>query len=189
MTLLLSFALGVLATLLGLVLVQRVAGFPSQKVRDHRALQPAFDLPTRLSGPMDCTGTIFGPLGRVSSRFKARMHTSWNGPNGIMDENFTYDDGSTQTRQWRLTIGQDGSLRAEADDVPEAGHGQLAGNALRLTYQIRLPKENGGHVLDAVDWMYLQQDGTILNRSQFRKYGIMVAELFCVMRPEEDEDA
>ena len=38
-------------------------------------------------------------------------------------------------------------------------------------------------MLDAVDWMYVQPDGVILNRSQFRKFGIKVAELFCTIRP------
>jgi hypothetical protein len=31
--------------------------------------------------------------------------------------------------------------------------------------------------------MYLVENGTIINRSQFRKYGIKVAELVATMRP------
>jgi hypothetical protein len=33
--------------------------------------------------------------------------------------------------------------------------------------------------------MYLMQNGTIINRSQFRKFGIKVAELVATMRPIE----
>ncbi len=40
-----------------------------------------------------------------------------------------------------------------------------------------------GHVLDVTDWMYLMENGTIMNRSQFRKFGIKVAELVATMRP------
>lgn len=190
MTLLLSFVLGVLLTLLGLALVHRFMGFPAQGIRDNDLPQTRFALSDRLQGRMRCVGMIFGPLGNVSSHFRARMEVRWDGPNGVRDEHFTYHDGSTQRRQWRLTLAEDGSLRAEADDVPGGGRGRLGGNTLRLTYRIQLPPSNGGHLLDAVDWLYLQEDGTILNRSQFRKYGIMVAELFCVMYPEsEDEDA
>jgi len=32
------------------------------------------------------------------------------------------------------------------------------------------------------DWMYLAPGGTIVNRSQFRKYGIKVAELVATMK-------
>ena len=44
-------------------------------------------------------------------------------------------------------------------------------------------------MLDVVDWMYLTPNGTIINRSQFRKFGIKVAELFCTMRRKEARDA
>jgi hypothetical protein len=40
-------------------------------------------------------------------------------------------------------------------------------------------------VLNTVDWMYLTPNGTIMNRSQFRKFGIKVAELVATMRPKE----
>jgi hypothetical protein len=38
-------------------------------------------------------------------------------------------------------------------------------------------------VLDVTDWMYLMENGTIINRSQFRKWGVKVAELIATMRP------
>ena len=63
-----------------------------------------------------------------------------------------------------------------------------ARSAVQLNYRIRLPKESGGHVLDTVDWMYLAPNGTIVNRSQFRKFGIQVAELVATMRPRRNED-
>jgi hypothetical protein len=64
------------------------------------------------------------------------------------------------------------------------GAGQQTGSALELKYRIKLPQASGGHELDAVDWMYLVENGTIMNRSQFRKYGIKVAELVATMRPK-----
>ena len=54
---------------------------------------------------------------------------------------------------------------------------------LKLSYRIKLPPEAGGHTLDVTDWMYLVENGTIINRSQFRKFGIKVAELVATMRP------
>ena len=53
------------------------------------------------------------------------------------------------------------------------------------TYTIKLPDSAGGHALDVVDWMYLTENGVIINRSQFRKWGIKVAELVATMRPIE----
>lgn len=166
-----------------------LTGFQSQKSSEYADSVPVFDLPRHLNGEMRCDGMIFGPTGRVTSRFEADMSITWDGPSGVMSEAFRYDDGTTQDRAWHLTIADDGTIRAEASDVLGAGQGQLGGNALGLRYRIRLPEENGGHVLDAVDWMYLQEGGVILNRSQFRKYGIKVAELFCIIRPKETDNA
>lgn len=164
-------------------------GFQSQKPSEYADSLPTFDLRRDLNGAMRCEGMIFGPTGRVTSRFEADMEITWDGPTGVMSEAFRYDDGTQQDRAWHLTIAEDGTIRAEASDVIGAGRGQIGGNALGLRYRIRLPQENGGHVLDAVDWMYLQDGGVILNRSQFRKYGIKVAELFCTIRPKENDDA
>ena len=35
------------------------------------------------------------------------------------------------------------------------------------------------------DWMYLVENGTVINRSQFRKFGVKVAELVATMRQRE----
>ena len=52
-----------------------------------------------------------------------------------------------------------------------------------MLYKLRLPPAAGGHVLDVTDWMYLGENGTVMNRSQFSKFGIKVAELIATMRP------
>ena len=72
-----------------------------------------------------------------------------------------------------------------ADDIIGAGKGTQLGSGVRLEYRIKLPEHAGGHVLDVIDWMYLVDNGTIMNRSQFRKFGIKVAELVATMRPVE----
>ena len=56
-----------------------------------------------------------------------------------------------------------------------------------MRYRIKLPETIGGHVLNTVDWMYITPDGTIINRSQFRKFGFRVAELVASIRPVEAE--
>ncbi len=180
---LLFVIVGLVLAFVGIWIWNRFVGFDAQTVHDYAELYPVLQLRDHLAGRLVCDGMIFGPTGRVTSRFRGTIAVTWDGPNGVMDEMFHYDDGTTQARQWRLTTGEDGSVRAEADDVIGAGVGTVGGNALGLRYRIRLPQENGGHVLDAIDWMYLQSDGTILNRSQFRKFGVRVAELFCTMRP------
>ncbi len=170
----------------GLVaLGSRYLDFRAQRPEDFAGKGPEFDLRKHLSGPILCEGVIYGPTGRVSSRFVADMHAHWEGNVGVMTEQFRYDSGATQSREWRLTLGNDGTIRAEAPDVVGTGRGVQCGAGVQLCYRIRLPEDAGGHVLDTTDWMYLMENGAIINRSQFRKYGIKVAELVATMRRKE----
>lgn len=159
--------------------------FQAQKPEDYAGKGPEIDIRRHLSGPLICEGMIYGPTGRVTSRFVADMDVSWEGNVGTMREEFVYDSGETQSRRWVLTLGNDGSIKAEAPDVIGVGKGMQKGPGVQLNYRIKLPKESGGHELDTVDWMYLVDNGTIMNRSQFRKYGIKVAELVATMRKKE----
>jgi hypothetical protein len=182
----------VLYTLFGAVLglsllavAARFVGFRAQRPSDYAAQTPKFDVREHLSGPILCEGVIYGPTGRVSSRFVADMDAKWEGNKGTMSEVFHYDSGVVQHREWRLTVGNDGRIKAEADDLVGAGDGRQEGGAVVLNYRIRLPDSAGGHVLDTTDWMYIVENGVIMNRSQFRKYGIKVAELVATMRKKE----
>ncbi|MEM9433706.1 MAG: DUF3833 domain-containing protein [Pseudomonadota bacterium] len=177
--------LGIALTLALSWVWSRKLGFLAQAPDDYADNGPQFDLREHLSGPLLCEGMIYGPTGRVTSRFVADMDVSWKGNVGTMTEKFHYDSGAIQDRQWILTLGNDGSIQAEAEDVVGLGHGMQKGSTVQLNYRIKLPESSGGHELDTVDWMYLIENGTIINRSQFRKYGIKVAELVATMRPKQ----
>ncbi|MEM7296327.1 MAG: DUF3833 domain-containing protein [Pseudomonadota bacterium] len=164
---------------------QRWGSFAAQRPSDYAGTGPQFDLRQHLTGPILCEGVIYGPTGRVTSRFVADFDAHWEGNVGVMKERFRYDSGSVQDREWRLTLGNDGSIKADADDLVGTGAGQQSGASVQLNYRIKLPDDAGGHVLDTTDWMYLVENGTIMNRSQFRKFGIKVAELVATMRPKE----
>ena len=180
----LFFALGSVLVLALFYLKERMAGFASQKPEDYDTGEP-FDLRQHLNGPIICEGVIYGPLGRVSSRFVGEFEANWDGNQGTMKEFFRYDSGDTQAREWDLRLGNDGSIEARAPDVIGTGTGKQMGSSVVLNYRIRLPEASGGHVLNAIDWMYLAPNGTIVNRSQFRKFGIRVAELVATMRPAD----
>lgn len=167
----------------------RYASFLSQRPEHYVAGRAGqFDLRRHMNGQMCCDGVIYGPLGRVTSRFEAKFDITWEGNKGVMAEHFRYDDGSEQSRAWHLRLGNDGRIRATAADVVGEGEGVQSGDAVQLKYKLRLPESSGGHVLDVVDWMYLSPNGTIINRSQFRKFGIKVAELVATMRPNQTEE-
>lgn len=171
-------------TLAAVALRARDFSFAAQRPADYDGTAPDFD-PTRvLSGSLTSEGVIFGPTGRVASRFVIKMEGRWEGARGTLSETFVYESGRTQHRRWDLTLHNDGRLTATAPDVIGEGTGTISGATLRLIYRIRLPEDAGGHVLDVIDWLYLMPNGTVMNRSQMRRFGITLAELVATMRPE-----
>lgn len=160
----------------------RFAGFAAQKPSDYAGQGPVLDIRKELDGPLQCEGVIYGPTGRVASRFVARMEAQWDGDTATMTESFTYDNGNTQERKWNFILGKDGSIKATAPDLVGEGTGKQEGPAVQLNYTIILAESAGGHKLSVTDWMYLCENGAIINRSQFRKFGIKVAELVATMR-------
>jgi len=179
------FALGVVVVVGLMVLRRRFADFMGQTVDDYTDEYPQFDMREHLDGKMQCDGVIFGPLGRVTSTFVADFDISWQGNTCTMKEEFHYHDGSIQNREWRIEMDGGGTFEAFAEDVPGKGRGEVTGPAVLFHYPITIPKEAGGYTLKAFDCMYLTKNGTVVNRSQFRKFGFRVAELVATIRKKE----
>lgn len=179
------FLLGMAVVMVCVGLRRRFADFLGQTADDYAEDYPQFNMREHLDGQMQCDGVIFGPLGRVTSTFEADFDISWDGDVCTMKEDFRYHDGSTQSREWRIQLDGGGRFEALADDVPGKGRGEMAGPAVLFHYPITLPPESGGYTLSAFDCMYLTKNGTIVNRSQFRKFGFRVAELVATIRKKE----
>ena len=169
---------------LGLVAAQRFFfGFMAQRPADYAETAPDFDIRAVLNGPLIASGVIHGPDGRVATRFVAQMQGTWDAEGGTLAEDFQYDTGRTQQRVWHLVTGANGRFTATADDVVGTGEGEVSGATAVLRYRLRLPEDAGGWEVDVTDWLYLNPDGTIVNRSQLRRFGILVGELVGSIRP------
>ncbi len=184
MTLKVVLALALLV-LLALGLQRFFFSFSAQTPQDYTGTTPAFDPALHLGGKMISEGVIFGPTGRVASRFTAEMQGDWHEGGGTLKESFTYAGGGGQNREWVITDADPGRFTATAADIVGEAAGEYAGSALRMRYRLRLDEAAGGHVLDVTDWLYLTPDGTILNKSEMRKFGIKVAELVATIRPAD----
>lgn len=184
---LLSIFLGAVIVI-GFVFARRhMADFPAQRPDDYADDYLVLDMKKYLDGEMVCEGVIFGPTGRVTSSFVADFNVVWDGDAAEVKEHFVYDDNTTQDRTWSIILGEKGRFTATAADVLGEAQGRQVGATIRMQYPIRLPDDVGGHLLKTVDWIYLTADGTMINRSQFRKFGFKVAELVATIRQKDPE--
>ena len=122
-TLLSATAVAPLAALTGCA-SQNLAGYASEK--------PVLDLTQYFNGTVDAHGIFQGRSGQIARRFTVVMECSWKGNEGVLDEAFTYSDGPTQRRIWRLTKLPGGHYTGTADDVVGQAKGPDAGQCLSL---------------------------------------------------------
>ena len=80
----------------------QLAGCASPKVADYANEKPLLDLRQYFNGTLDAYGVFTDRSGKVVRRFTVVMRCSWDGDNGILDEDFLYSDGTRQKRIWRL---------------------------------------------------------------------------------------
>ena len=180
-----NLAILILYLILLTLVVQRLFfSFAAQGPQRYGRTEPAMDIRKVLAGPIASEGVIFGPTGQMTSRFVARMEGNWQGNSGTLTEEFVYANCTTRHRVWTLTLGESGAITGTAPDIIGTAKGRQNGATVRMTYLIRLPEDAGGHVLDVVDWMYLMPNGTIINKSEMRKFGVKVAELVASIRPK-----
>lgn len=175
-------------TLLGttlLVSAQALLGCATADIEDHRNQSPALDLRHYFNGTLDAYGVFQDRFGRVQRRFTVVMHCSWQGDEGLLDEHFTYADGATERRVWRLLRGPDGRYSGTAGDVVGEAQGQVRGNAFRWGYTLRLPVEGRELEVQFDDWMFLMDERVMLNKAVMSKWGVRLGEvtLSFVKRP------
>ena len=158
-----------------------VTGSAGPQVADYAAEQPVLDLRQYFNGTLDAYGLFTDRSGKVVKRFTVVMNCSWSGPpgaeTGVLDENFTYSDGTQDRRVWTLKRQPDGRYTGTAGDVLGEAAGQEKGNAFRWGYTLKLPVD--GRIIEVQfdDWMYLMNDKVMLNKAKMSKFGFGLGEV------------
>lgn len=151
------------------------------QIVDYANEKPVFDLKSYFNGRVDGWGIFTDRAGKVARRFLVAMTCSWNGEEGILDEDFIYSDGKKEKRIWRMKrmVGTDGVVRYEgrADDVVGIGTGEQRGNAFRWGYALALPVDGKVYEVQFDDWMYQLDDKVVINKATMSKFGITLGEL------------
>ncbi len=166
---LLAGAAGACALLLG--------GCASQQIDAYASEQPVLDLRQYFNGTLDAYGVFTDRSGTVVKRFTVVMRCSWAGDEGVLDEDFSYSDGTKQKRVWRLTRIADGRYSGRADDVVGTAQGESRGNAFHWTYTLSLPVDGKVYEVQFDDWMYLVNDRVMLNKAAMSKFGVRLGEV------------
>jgi hypothetical protein len=160
-----------------LAVTAALQGCAAPEVGSYAAEKPALELDRYFNGTVDAWGVFTDRSGKVVKRFTVVMVCTWQGDEGVLDEAFSYSDGTTQRRIWRLTKQAGGRFTGRADDVVGLAHGEQQGNAFRWGYTLALPVDGRTWHVQMDDWMYLMSDQVMLNKATMTKFGVQLGEV------------
>ena len=163
--------------LLALICCILLSGCVAPDVTHYAKLEPKLDLEQYFVGTTDAWGMFQKRSGEVVKRFKVVMTGTKQDDKLILDEKFTYDDGTKQQRIWTLKRFPDGSWHGTAPDVVGEAIGIVSGNALHWQYGLLLPVDNTTYEMHLEDWMYLIDDQVMINRASMQKFGVEVGQI------------
>lgn len=89
-----------------------------------------------------------------------------------MAQRLTFGGASAQVRDWHMRRTGPGTYEATATGMVGTGHGSAAGRAFHLTWTLAARPGNPLANVAVNQWMYLQDDGALVNRTTIAKLGV-----------------
>lgn len=139
---------------------------------DYSSNLPEFILEDYFNGKTVAYGVFENCTGKVISQFKVNITGSVDKGVLTLDEDFIYNNGKIDKRHWTIKILPDGYYEGTTNGVIGTANGRRSGNAFNWTYIFDLPVGNTSYKLKFDDWMFLQEDGVMINRAYVTKWGL-----------------
>ena len=157
---------------------------------DFTDKSPKFVLEKYFHGKTRAWGLFEDRFGNVRRQFVVDINGNWDGTILTLDEDFLFDDGEKDFRQWRIKKLNDGTYEGRADDVIGTAKGVASGNSLHWSYVLDLKRDGGSSIkVKLDDWMFLQSGGVLLNRARMSKFGIELGQITISFKRIEDKAA
>jgi hypothetical protein len=153
------------------------SGCASMAPQQFDGATPKFDPVMFFEGPVHSWGVIENRKGSPQSRFRTEVEGRRTGDTLTLTQHFFYEDGRTQQRVWQVRRADEHRFEATANDVADTALGEAYGNTFFWEYALELRPGNPLMNVQMHHWMYLQADGTVMNRVRVTKFGITLSQI------------
>ena len=143
---------------------------------------PPLVLEEYFDGKVEAWGIFVDRFGNLRREFKVDIEGSFDGETLVLVEDFDFTDGETDTRTWRITPKSDGLYEGRANDVIGAASGAVQGNALHWQYDVDMVIGGRSWQVHFDDWMFRQDERTVINRATVSKFGLTLGEVVIFFR-------
>lgn len=170
-------------TLLTIIAVVTLAGCSATDVRQYSGYKPVFELYEYFQGETTGWGIVQDRKGVLLRQFVVKIHGSVSDKNElVLKENFKWSDGELQHRTWTIVAEDRHNFKGTASDVVGTASGEIYGNALNWKYYLDITVDDATYTVYLDDWMFLQPDNVIINRTKMSKFGFHLGDITIVFR-------
>lgn len=149
---------------------------------DARLSDRKLNLEEFFDGEIIAYGQFQDIFGTVRRSFVVEVSGDWDGETLRLEEDFVYEDGSTEQRIWNLQKTGPDSWQGTADGVIGMATGQEQDNRFNWQYEIDLPIPAADGTSETMhvtfdDWMWLLSEDRLFNRAYVKRYGIDIGDV------------
>lgn len=163
--------------LIALPIIALLVGCTNMNVTDFKSGKPRLVLEEYFAGQTIAAGIFQDRFGTVRRQFVVEIDGDWDGETLTMVEDFSYSDGETEQRIWKLTKLDEHRYEGTAEGVVGKASGEARGNAFNWIYTFDLKVGDSTWRVDFDDWMFLQPGGVLINKATVSKWGVTIGEV------------
>ncbi|OGR18435.1 MAG: hypothetical protein A2X81_17835 [Desulfobacterales bacterium GWB2_56_26] len=170
------------------ILLLTITGCSTKNVGQYAGNRPQFDLLSYFQGTTKGWGIVQDRAGRLIRQFVVTIDGTIDSTGNLtLFEQFQWHDGEQSTRTWVIRSPSHNQYEGTAGDVIGTAFGQAAGNALSWKYVLLIEVDGSKWEVDMDDWMFLQPDDVLINRTQLSKFGFHLGDVtIAFMKPRKE---
>ncbi len=134
--------------------------------------QTPLDLSTFLHGTLAIDGRFSLLSGLVTQKFIGTATGRWCDGTLVLDETFSYENGRSEQRTWRLTFRPGGTFTSTCADVVGAGFGRASEHGYTHTYLFQLPFGRSGLIARIVETYEPDNKERVRYTAKLSKWGL-----------------
>jgi hypothetical protein len=166
-----------ITSLMGVTMLS-LFGCSAPKAETYAQNTPVLTVQNYFQGPLKAEGMLQNWQGKQTRRFSVTMVGAWpTNEQGTLHEEFVFDDGEKQSRDWTFKRVDAHHFTGTAHDVVGIAEGEQYGNTIHMNYVLAVPVNGKVINLAIDDWLYAIDDKTVINKSTLKKFGITVGAL------------
>lgn len=167
------------------ILMLAVSGCAGVDVKQFANNTPKLDLYQYFLGATTGWGIVLDRGGSLTRQFVVSIDGQVDSGGSLtLVEDFAWSDGERSQRIWRISKEGEHSYAGSAGDVIGTAQGIGYGNVLNWEYVLAVESDGSTWNVDFDDWMFLQPDSVLINKTTMSKFGVNVGEVIIVFRKD-----